>query len=459
MKKTQNNKRNFNLIYILVIAMAFCFIVLTGCGGSGNDITSPSSDGGSSVSAPVSDGGSSVSSSDSPPNNDGPSGPVLPPMDPDDGGFDSADADRSTEGSSDPPAPQDQDFEQEGVNAENTGGYYLDPDEYDLLVALPLPITNDQWDTFFLSKNGNSAGRTTQGVQEASWFVWENDCKYEVTVAFTSRRNNNTPASVSWDNGTYKHFRSVVGPAHSLSVAAPKASVSVNCFAGPWDYTEIGYGLDIIEYAVTYRLVIGDESYCDYDPDTLAEVEAIYKSNMWARTWVGFWSPFCTRISNAYAVDRAQAIFNGTTLFDIAGGAQSGDSVSSTISITMGGQFSSQSGLTGSASISSSETRVKNSGTAEDALNGFGKGSSTADSGWIVLNTGGKAFARHDGRAGARSRTLTDNAAIYIVVTVDGHSVGLYAQVGGNTAQMQADRTGMMQPFFEARGLNNYPPS
>lgn len=459
MKKTQNNKRNFNLIYILVIAMVFCFIVLTGCGGSGNDVTAPSSDGGSSVSAPVSEGGSNVIASDGPPNNDGPGSTTLPPMDADEGGFDSADADRSTEGSSDPEVAQDQDFEQEGVNAENTGGYYLDPDSYDLLVALPLPITNDEWDTFFLSKNGNSAGRTTQGVQEKSWFVWVEDCQYEVTVAFTSRRNNNTPTSVNWDNGTYKHFRSVVGPAHSLSVAAPKAGVGVNCFAGPWDYTEIGYGLDIIEYAVTYRLVIGDESYCEYDPDTLAEVEAIYKSNMWARTWIGFWSPFCTRLSTAYAVDRAQAIFNGQTLFDIAGGAQSGDSVSTTISITMGGELSGKGGLTGSASISSSETRLKNSGTAEDALNGFGKGSSSADSGWIALNTGGRAFARHDGRAGARSRTLTDDAAIYIVVTVDGHSVGLYAQVGGNTAQMQVDRTGMMQPFFAARGINNYPPS
>ena len=123
----------------------------------------------------------------------------------------------------------------------------------------------------------------------------------------------------------------------------------------------------------------------------------------------------------------------------------------------MGGEFSGQGGLHGSVSISSSETHVKDSGTAEDALNGFGKGSSTADSGWIVLNTGGKAFARHDGRAGARSRTLTDDAAIYIVVTVDGHSVGLYAQVGGNPTQMQTDRTGMMQPFFAARGIVNYP--
>jgi len=467
MKKAHYPNRLTNVLFILVLTIFFALPVMTGCGGAGTDITAPpasndliadnpSSDSGVSDNGTGNDTGISELSSDGGDEGDGPDlGEV--PGEYDTSTYEGEDLQSSDDEDKDTEQPQDSTPDIQADLPGLTGGHYLDPAEFDLLLTLSNPISDDMWNMLFASKGGDSADRNAQGgTEEPSFYHYVGECCYEITVAFTTRRDNNTP-NEDFDNGTYKYKREVLGSAHVLYVAAPKASVGVSCWSGPWDKTEMGYGLDMVEYKVTYRLVSGNAEDCPYEPDVLAEAEAIYKSEMWARTWVGMWSPFCTRISNAYAVDRAQAIFNGKVLFDEAGGAQSGDQVSSTIDISMGGEFSGKDGLSGNVTISSSETHVKDSGTAEDFINGFGKDSSNALAGWLVINSGGKAFARHDGRAGARSRVLTNNTELHLVVTVEGVPFAYFYQAGADSEQMAADKTNMAQPFYKARGFDNFP--
>jgi hypothetical protein len=339
-------------------------------------------------------------------------------------------------------------------------GLVLDNDTFDLLETMPNPLTNEQWDAIFVDHSGASVDRTANADPAKYSWVWSSptaQCAYEVTVAFTYRENQSTPGSENYDDGTYAYNIWSAGSAHYLRVDAVKYGVGVNCNDGPWDKTAIGYGLGIIEYRVAWRLVAG---HCDFEAPILAEAEAYYKSHEWVDTWVGTWCPFGTRIANAYAVDQAQAVFNGTSLFERTAGAQSGDAVETSISFTLAGELAGgkESGAKASASISSSETRNKDEGSAEDYVNGFGKSSSTDSSGYIYVNAGGRAFARHDARAAASAEVTTQSWGEYLVVTVAGRSAGFYVTGGADSAQRTKDIDDLVRPFFEARGWTNVPP-
>lgn len=339
------------------------------------------------------------------------------------------------------------------ISTYETEGVLLDNDSFDLLMTLDNPLSTTGWDLVFGGHSGQSVERTAA----FDYLDPDTECLWEITIAFTYRQNPSPPDLVDEDLGDYKYWRTVSGPVHSAYVAAPKAAVSVNCFDGPWDRTEAGYGIAIIEYRVAYRLQAGYPG-CELDLTAEVDAEAYYKSTQWSRTWVGFWSPLCTRIANAYSVDHAQSIFNGTTLFDQSAGAQSGDDVSVTIDVSLGGDFG---GASGSVSIGSSETRNKDEGTSEDFLNAFGKSSSGGLSGYIFVNSGGKVFARHDGRAGARSHLMVTSVGIYLWVNLPdiGYSAPYYYLHGHNAAQRAQDLENLVQPFFEARGFADTPPS
>jgi hypothetical protein len=338
-------------------------------------------------------------------------------------------------------------------------GYVMDNETFDLLETMPNPLTNEQWDAVFVDHSGASADRTANAEPtKYSWF-WSSptsQCLYEVTVVFTYRENTSTPASENFDDGTYAYHIWAAGPAHYLRVDAVKYGVGVNCLDGPWDKTATGYGMGIIEYRVAWRLLAG---HCDFEAPVLVEAEAYYKSHEWVDTWVGFVCPGITRIANAYAVDQAQAVFNGTSLFERTAGAQSGDAVQTSISFTLGGELAGgkESGAKVSGSVGSSETRNKDEGTAEDYINGFGKGSSSDVSGYVYVNAGGKAFARHDARAAASAEVTTQSWGEYLVVTVAGQSAAFYVTGGADSTQRANDINELVRPFFEARGWTNVP--
>ncbi len=144
----------------------------------------------------------------------------------------------------------------------------------------------------------------------------------------------------------------------------------------------------------------------------------------------------------------------------LRGSAQSGDTVTSDITVTLGAEFSKKDGVKGSGSVAKSETRVKDSGTAIDYIAAFGKGTSEKCEGWVYNNAGGKAFARHDSRAGARAEVWTRSESIYLVVEVPdcgGGKMGWYHLGGGDSTRMEEDKTNLIEPFFKAHGYDAYP--
>ncbi len=334
-------------------------------------------------------------------------------------------------------------------------GVILSPDKFDSLAKLSNPISNEQWDYFF----GHLFSNETE-TYDYSWEYYDTmECGWEITIVLTKRQNTVIPESDSYDEGKYKYFLRNGATAHNCYVAAPKASESVNCLNGPWDKTVIGYGITIIDYRVTWRKLFGPPT-CRIDCQCEATGEALYKSTCWARTWVGFWCLHITRIANSYAVDQAQAVMNGSEIFRESAGAQSGDDVQVSISFELGGTVSSRDGVSATASVGQSETRLKNEGTAEDYLNAYGQKSVSACNGFIALNTGGKAFAKHDARAGARAHVWTKSSAVYLVVKCPGcgnGSIGWVAMAYSDKNQMDNDIDNLIKPFFSHHGFSNYP--
>ncbi len=337
-------------------------------------------------------------------------------------------------------------------------GVVLSEADFDELALLSNPLSDPDWDRFF-GPAGAGAKYERVGQADQSWQYIDSDtgCTWEITIALTKRVNNLVPASDVFDDGTYRWFYSMYGPDHYLSSYAPLFNVALNCLAGPWDHTTIGYGIAIIDYRVAYRLISGE--VCEFGCGCDVKAEALYRSNMEARTYIGPICPFITRIANSYGVDRAQAVFNGKVMFDETAGAQSGDEVQVSIDVEMGGNLSSKDGVSVSGTVGQSETRNKDEGTADDFINGFGKDSSDECTGFIALNTGGKAFARHDARAWARSYVDTTSCAIYLVVDMSdcGGGVGWLFRSGSSQDQIDEDTKNLIRPFFEENGYSNYP--
>jgi hypothetical protein len=352
----------------------------------------------------------------------------------------------------------------EAIGDADTMGVILDRDTFDLLMTMDNPLTSDQWDTIYGSYTGQVA-REGQSIWDQ---VVEMQCchgrEYLVAINFTISNTPNPPDHDEFDEGGNYAMHHSDGMCHLSSVCAPKADVGVNCFSGPWGKTETMSGTTVIYYRIVSTTADGEPAgeTDDLKIDPKVWVNDFYVSEMYADTWVGSTCfPIGTNMSKGYAVDYAKADLNGkTTLFTKSGSCKSGDGISNTIQIGVGGEFSEEGGKV-SVSFTASETRVKNSGKAVDQIVGRGNASDLDAPvyGWSYINSAGKVYADRDARAGAISHLETRSAGIGMVVEIGGGSLKAPCwALSGCDAEQKASDYNALRDWFASQGFPDTPP-